>query len=287
VWIKALRVHQWAKNVLVFVPLIAAHAWFNVGALAAATLAFASFCAIASATYIVNDLLDMQADRAHPRKRLRPFASGTLQPWQGIALGGSATLGGLACAMLLPFTFLAWLALYVVVTLAYSMWLKSRPVLDVVCLACLYVLRVVAGGAAVGIEVSFWLLLFSLFLFFSLALGKRYTELRGMSVDADEVLAGRGYGRSDLEIVSQLGASSAVASVLVLGLYVNAPATAAIYARPHALFAVCAVLLYWLARFWIRAHRGAMHDDPVVYALRDRASLACLALCAGAVLIAG
>ncbi|MFM7026313.1 MAG: UbiA family prenyltransferase [Limnohabitans sp.] len=273
IWAKALRVHQWVKNLLVIVPLLTAHAYTQAGALSAIGLAFGAFSLTASAVYLLNDLVDVQDDRHHHRKRHRPFASGQLSlltGWMAWPL-----LLGLAFALssLLPSAFVAALLCYFLLTLAYSFVFKEMAIWDVLLLAMLYTMRIIAGSAAVDVALSFWLLLFSMFLFLSLALIKRFSELflarqRGQT----GALRGRGYQPDDLELVSSLGASSGLISILVLGLYIQDSRTAALYPAPQMLWLACPALLVWLMRAWLIAHRGAMHDDPILFALKDRTS---------------
>ncbi len=273
-WLRALRLHQWAKNLLLFVPLLTAHLVFEPSALASAALAFLSFCLCASGVYLLNDLADLPADRRHPRKRLRPFASGQLSALAG--LGVAAVLLGAAVALALatlPGAFVLALAAYFVLTCAYSLRLKRVEILDVVILAALYTARIIAGALALQVELSFWLLAFSMFLFLSLALLKRHTELTAMSALGEEHASGRGYRVSDIPLVAMLGVTAGYASVLVFALYINSPASAALYARPVLLWLLCPLLLFWIGRVWLLSHRRRMHDDPLVFALTDPASL--------------
>lgn len=280
----ALRPHQWAKNLLLFVPLAAGHRLSEPGALTSSIWAFVAFCLLASSAYILNDLLDLDADRAHPRKRLRPFASGRLSIPEGAGLFAGCLLAGIAVASMLPVYFRITLAVYVGLTLAYSMFLKRAAIIDVVSLATLYTLRIIAGTFAIGIVVSFWLLTFSMFLFFSLALVKRYAELVALDAEGPARPApGRGYAGHDLEVILALGSASAIVSALVLALYINGEAAKNLYARPEFLWILCAILLYWISRVWLLAARGQMHDDPVVFALTDKASY--LAAAAGALVV--
>lgn len=273
-WIAAMRPHQWLKNLLVFVPLMAAHQYGSVSSLVQSLFAFLVFGLAASSVYVLNDLVDVDADRHHPCKRLRPFASGEL----ALALGWLAwplMLAGalvLAAATLPPlFAFLV--AGYAVASTAYSIRLKRIPVLDVVTLAALYTQRIVAGGAAIAVPISFWLLAFSMFMFLSLAFVKRYGELRAAR-DADRVdtVHGRGYAARDLEMVANLGVCAGQLSVLVLALYVQDAHTVAVYARPQMIWLACPLMLYWVSRVWMLAHRGQVHEDPILFALRDRVS---------------
>jgi 4-hydroxybenzoate polyprenyltransferase len=221
----------------------------------------------------VNDLLDLEADRAHPRKRRRPFAAGDLS----IVAGVFMSLALIACAILIsafvPPAFLLALAVYYAATLAYSFALKGIVVIDVVTLASLYTARLVAGAVALDIQMSYWLLLFSLFLFFSLALLKRFAELEALRRERDISARGRGYTVADLPLLQSLGSASGYISVVVLALYINSPEIEVLYRRPMVIWLLCVLLLYWISRMWIKGQRGEMHDDPVVFAFRDRASL--------------
>lgn len=272
-WLRALRLHQWAKNLLIFVPLAAAHRIGDLGALTSCALAFFLFGLCASGGYIVNDLLDLDADRVHPRKRLRPFASGAIPIVQGLIAAFMLIVGTLVVAALaLPLVFAATLALYLVTSLWYSIALKRIAMVDVLTLAGLYSIRIVAGGAAVAIVPSFWLLAFSMFLFLSLAAAKRYAELRAAHAAGKADAPGRGYSVDDLPLLQSSGVAAAYLAVLVLALYVNSGA-AAMYRVPELLWLLCPLLLYWMNRVWLKTSRGQMHDDPVVFALTDRPSL--------------
>jgi 4-hydroxybenzoate polyprenyltransferase len=271
-WLRALRLYQWVKNLLVFVPLLTAHLVAQAEAWFAATVAFAAFGMFASAAYVLNDLLDLHADRAHARKRHRPFAAGALSIAAGVAAIPMLVLAGAALSLLLPAPFALALATYFAVTVAYSLLLKRIAIVDVVTLAALYTLRVVAGTLALGLALSFWLLAFSMFMFLSLALVKRYAELSASTRAPGEAVAGRGYVGSDLPILGSLGAASGYLGVLVLALYINSTASAERYDRPEALWLLCPLLLYWISRTWLITHRGDMHDDPILFAARDRTS---------------
>lgn len=284
---RALRLHQWAKNVLVFLPLLAAHQVSNGPGLFAAGLAFLAFGLTASAVYVLNDLLDLSADRRHPRKCRRPFAAGDLPLAWGLLLTPLLLLGATVIGTLwLPPAFGAILAGYFLLTSAYSLDFKRRPILDVMTLAMLYTLRVIAGGAAVALWPSFWLLAFSLFLFLSLALVKRYAELDGLRERGELTSAGRGWHVDDLHLVGGLGASSGIAAVLVLALYIDSEPARRLYQLPEALWLLTPLLLYWVSHLWFKTHRGEMHDDPVVFALRDKMSLVIGAVAVGIVLLA-
>jgi len=271
-WLRAFRVHQWLKNLLIFVPLLTAFAFTDPHAIAVALAAFVSFSLAASATYIGNDLWDLQSDRRHPRKRNRPFASGSLAIPAGVAAAAALMLVSLAIALALPRAFLALLVAYVALTSVYSWMLKSYVMIDVLMLALLYTLRIVAGGAANGIKVSLWLLGFSVFIFLSLALIKRCAELVSMGQAGTETSKGRDYRVSDLVILWPLGTGAGLCAVVVFALFASAPEVAARYATPALLWLVAVGLIYWLARLWIKTARGEMDDDPVIYAIRDRGS---------------
>ncbi len=274
-YLRALRPHQWLKNVLVFLPMLAAHRLDGATVLAS-LLAFAAFSCIASSVYVLNDLLDLAADRAHPRKRSRPFASGQIPLAHGTWMAlGLILLGGGLSALLGP-TFLLIMLGYLALTTAYSLTLKRRVVIDICVLAGLYTARIVAGGAATGIELSVWLLAFSIFFFLSLAAVKRQAELIDSAARGKLTASGRGYHVDDLPIIAMVAIAAGFVSVLVLMLYVNSPAVADLYDRPEALWGVSAILLYWITRIAMIAHRGFMDDDPVVFSARDRNSRICL-----------
>jgi len=285
-WLRALRVHQWLKNLLIFVPLLTAFAFTNLHSVALVVAAFVAFSLAASATYIGNDLWDLQADRRHPRKRTRPFASGRIAIPAGLAAATMLMLAALALALLLPRSFLALLVVYVGLTSAYSWVLKSYVLIDVLMLALLYTLRIVAGGAASGITVSLWLLGFSVFIFLSLALIKRCAELVSMAQSGVESVKGRDYRVGDLVVLWPTGVGSGLCAVVVFALFASAPEVATRYATPAMLWLVAVGLIYWLARLWIKTARGEMDDDPVVYAIRDRGSRVSIALMLVAVLAA-
>jgi 4-hydroxybenzoate polyprenyltransferase/phosphoserine phosphatase len=283
---RALRPHQWAKNVLIFVALLAAHQATNVWALLSGLLAFVAFCLCASSVYILNDMLDLEADRAHPRKHRRPFASGDLPLASGFALFPALLVAGASVAAFLPPKFQLALATYYAVTVSYSFFLKRFLLLDAVALAGLYTLRIIGGASAASVPLSFWLLLFSVFLFLSLAFVKRYAELDALRRQQRLQAIGRGYRVEDLAVLQSFGTGAGYLSVLVLALYINSPEIQALYHRPKIIWTLCVLMLYWISRVWMTAHRGGMHDDPVVYALRDRVSLGIGVLAAVAVALA-
>lgn len=274
-WGRALRLHQWLKNLLIFAPLAAAHRIADVALVTQGLLAFLLFSLCASSVYLLNDLLDLGDDRRHPTKRNRPFASGQLSVKDGLIAFPALLVAAFAGAFwLLPLKFTLVLAVYYGLTLAYSLWLKRRMALDVIALAALYTLRIVAGAAAVGIGLSFWMLAFAMFMFLSLALVKRYAELYRLNeTGAGGKAASRGYEAKDAGMVASLGAASGYMAVLVLALYLNDPKAAALYRQPEVIWLACPLLLLWITRVWMITHRGQMHDDPVVFAIRDPASL--------------
>jgi 4-hydroxybenzoate polyprenyltransferase len=268
--VHAIRVHQWVKNLLLFVPVILDHKLFDGATLAKAGIGFMAFCLAASGGYILNDMLDLEADRRHPTKRDRPFASGALPPALGVALSPLLMIGAVWLSwVFLPPRFVAALLLYLLLTTAYSSYLKRIAVLDVLLLAGLYTLRVLAGVAAAHVRFSTWLLAFSMFLFLSLAFLKRYAEISGLEPDADDQVRRRGYLRGDREWLGSMGSSSGYLSVLVLALYINSDQVVALYRVPLLLWLVCPLLLLWIGRMWLRAYRGQIHEDPIVAAVRD------------------
>ncbi|MFO0553915.1 MAG: UbiA family prenyltransferase [Polyangiaceae bacterium] len=270
--IKQLRLHQWAKNALVLVPALLAPGRPRLDLIGRGLLAALAFSLAASAGYVLNDLLDLEADRAHPTKRNRPFASGALPPRLGPPLGIALVAAAFGIALAFLPKFIIMLGLYLVGTVAYSLWLKRLLLVDVLVLAGLYAHRVLSGGVATQVHVSAWLFGFSIFLFTSLAFAKRYVELRGLT--GDEPVKNRAYVRVDLDMVRSMGVSSGFLSVLVFMLYVEGPAGRAGYAEPAVLWLALPVLLYWLGRVWLLTGRGQMQDDPVRFALRDGRSIA-------------
>ncbi len=279
---KMMRLHQWLKNLLLFVPLLAAHQFTQGAAWCHVLLAFFSFSLCASAVYISNDLLDLASDRLHPRKRRRPFASGAVPVAWGVVISPLLALVSMALALAVGTHFLAWLAVYFALTCWYSVTLKRLVLLDCMTLACLYTLRIIAGGAASALPLSPWLLAVSGFVFLSLSFLKRHTELRPL-VERGETAAahGRGYIAQDAVLVQMFGVAAGYASAVVLALYLHGNTVQALYRQPHAILVTVGVLVYWISWMWLQSHRGEMHDDPVVFAVKDKISLAC-----GAVFVA-
>ncbi|ANI99683.1 hypothetical protein A8O14_06085 [Polynucleobacter wuianus] len=271
-WVSALRIHQWLKNLLIFVPLLAAHQANNSASWIVLFLAFFSFCLCASSVYIINDLLDLQSDRNHPRKKFRPFASGEIPIWVGCLLAPALILVSLFISQFVGGGFLPWLAIYFALTCIYSLGVKRLILIDCLALAILYTLRIVAGGFAIDIPLSFWLLAFSTFLFLSLAFVKRYAELKSHRRNTDEKVHGRGYVASDAPLIEQLGISSGYASTLVLALYLNSENVTRFYRTPEFIWGAVPLMLLWISWMWLQAHRGNMNDDPIIFALKDKLS---------------
>ena len=276
-WIFALRLHQWAKNLLIFAPAMLAHRIADPAVLQHALLAFVAFGLCASSVYLVNDLLDLNADRQHASKRLRPFAAGTLSARSGLRVA----LLLIVCAALIAARvgprFGAALAAYYVLTWAYSLYLKRIPLLDVMLLGALYTLRLIVGAAATGIPLSFWLLAFSVFMFVSLGFVKRYAELKDARRAGKLGAQGRGYHDADLPLIMSLGTASGYSAIVVMALYINSADSQSLYQHHKPLWLICPLMLFWVSRVWLVTARGAMLDDPVVFALRDRVSLLILA----------
>lgn len=283
-----LRLHQWLKNLLVFVPMLPVMGEVT-GPMALSALAmFLAFGLCASAVYVFNDLLDLESDRQHARKRERPFASGLIPIRSAVLLGGALLLSSIALAVsTLPPLALAALATYVVLTTAYSSWLKRKMLVDVFALAMLYTMRILAGAAATGIAPSFWLLGFSLFMFLSLALAKRYVEIAELQRGAERLrVRGRAYATSDSVFVLCAGLTAGQLAILTLSLYLNDHETVQRYDQPYVLWSLCPLLLYWLVRVWLKAHRGELHHDPVVFAATDRISLMIVLACVMLIVVA-
>lgn len=284
-WAKALRVHQWLKNLLIFVPLLTAFSFSSTTAVLTVLLAFLSFSFAASATYIVNDLSDLGSDRAHARKRARPFASCAIKIIHGIGAAVVLMGGAFLLSMLVSPNFTAVLLTYVVITTAYTWRLKEYVLLDVLTLAVLYTVRIIAGALAIGTPMSPWLLAFSVFMFFSLALVKRCSELVSLRSADIEAAKGRDYRTADLVVLWPLGVAAAMSSVVIFCLFVSASVTRERYATPEVLWVVALGLIYWLTRLWIKTARGEMHDDPIVYALKNRGSCLTIAICISAMVV--
>jgi 4-hydroxybenzoate polyprenyltransferase len=268
-----LRMHQWLKNLLLFIAPLAAHQTPGADLSSMLLLAFFSFSLCASAVYIANDLFDLDSDRHHPRKRLRPFASGRVSVAKGVVLFPLLLLNAFLFAIPVGSAFVGWLLFYFLLTCAYSWSLKRVVLIDCLVLAMLYTVRIIAGAAAAGISLSFWLLAFSVFLFLSLAFVKRYAELKTQADVGRDHAHGRGYWTSDAPLVQSLGITSGYAAVVVLALYLNSDAVVKLYQQPVVMWSAVPVMLFWISWMWMKAHRGEMHDDPLLFAVRDKASL--------------
>jgi 4-hydroxybenzoate polyprenyltransferase len=286
-WMRAIRMHQWIKNLLLLLPLLGAHQWTDASLWSRILPAMAAFSLCASSVYLLNDLLDLGADRQHPYKRYRPLASGKVSLLAGLI--AAPVLLGLAVllALTLGRNFALIFGLYYLLTLLYSLRLKQVELLDVLLLAGLYGIRIIAGGVAVSVQVTDWLLMFSMFVFLSLAFVKRHTELYHLGGQPDAKVKGRAYVNSDIELVSTMGVGTGYLSILVLAMYVSHPDVTALYHQPRLLWLACPVLFYWISRVWLLTHRGAMHADPILFALRDRQSWLVMALLALIGFIAG
>ena len=270
-FIRALRPYQWVKNFLLFLPLLTAQA-FTVEDITSALLGFVAFSLAASGTYLLNDLMDLESDRNHIKKRHRPFASGAIPVTDGYVALPVLLIASIYIGSLINWTVVGLLLAYFIANLFYSTLLKRLIIVDVIVLSGFYALRVFTGAATIGVVISPWLLMFSLFLFLSLAIIKRLVELVNNEQVSDKAAGRRGYISQDIPMLSALGAGSGFGSVLVIGLYINSEDVRVLYDRPEALWLICPLLLYWISRALLLAHRGDMHSDPVVFALLDRAS---------------
>jgi 4-hydroxybenzoate polyprenyltransferase len=270
--VKEIRPHQWVKNLLIFVPLFLAHEYLDTLRWLNCLIAFGAFSLVASSIYVINDLFDLNSDRHHPRKRNRPLASGALPIGSGIVLAFSLMAFGAALTSMLSVDVRLVLVAYVVLTTLYSIRIKRMLMLDIVVLAGLYTIRVVAGAEAAAVWLSPWALGFSMFIFLSLASAKRYTEVYRLRADNQTRTRGRGYVAGDTTVLAAIGAASSMLSVLVFALYLNSQRVTAMYTNQLWLWMICPLLIYWLGRFWLLTTRGDMHDDPVVFALKDKSS---------------
>jgi len=280
VFIRSLRPHQWVKNLIIFAPIVAAHKSGDTPLVLRNVLAFGIFCLCASGIYIINDLMDLDADRVHQTKSKRPLASGNLPLATGLIIAPVLLAISFLGAVWLSWTFAGVMAVYLILTTSYSLWLKRVVLLDVFVLAGLYTMRLIASSVATVIENSSWMLMFSMFIFLSLALVKRYVELQATDMNG----SARGYKPGDLEVVTALGTGSGYLSALVLALYVDSQQVILIYQHPKILLLICPLMFYWVSRVWLMAHRGQMQDDPVIFALKDGVSYV-LGLLAGILLI--
>jgi 4-hydroxybenzoate polyprenyltransferase/phosphoserine phosphatase len=272
-WMKLIRVHQWLKNLLLFVPLLAAHLIFDADAWIKLIIAFLSFSLCASTVYLANDLLDLESDRSHPRKKNRPFASGAIPIYKGILLAPFLFIISFFLASLVNHSFMIWLGVYFLITCAYSIGIKKMVLVDCLTLALLYTLRIIAGTVSVELNFSFWLLAFSIFLFLSLAFIKRYAELEVQMNSGNHKIYGRGYLVSDASLIQSLGITAGFAAVIVLSLYINSDTIQLLYPNPEVVWGVVPIMLFWISWMWMQAHRGLMHDDPLIFAVKNKPSL--------------
>ncbi len=285
-YLRALRPQHWLKNLLLFVPLLAAHRTDDLAAIGNLLLAYLAFCSVASCGYLINDLLDLSADRSHPNKHRRPFASGEMPLGYAFEMIPALAVAGFLLAMLVPGLFVLAVLIYLTLSLLYSLYVKQVVILDVIFLAGLYTIRILAGSAAAHVRPSQWLLAFSLFLFLSLALGKRYSELALMRRVQGERARARGYELSDGDVLLGMGIASGYVAVLVLALHINSDVAHVLYSRYELLWLLCPLLLYWISAVWLKAHRGQLPDDPLVFAMKDRASQIVVLLMCVVVLLA-
>lgn len=283
--VQALRIHQWMKNVLVFAPLVLAHQWFNLSGWISAIGAGLSFSLCASGVYLLNDLLDLESDRRHPRKRKRPCAAGKLPLSLALGMAPVLFIAAFLIAISVKPHFSLILGIYLLLTTAYSYRLKALALVDIILLAILYTIRIVGGGVATGTHVSQWLLGLSMFVFFSLACVKRFSELLVLQQRKESRTWGRGYSVGDIEQVASFGTASGYISVLVLALYVSSKEVAELYSNPAIIWMACPLLLYWVSRIWLLARRGLIHDDPLVFALQDKVTYAVATI--GAIIFIG
>ncbi|WP_444995091.1 UbiA family prenyltransferase [Aliikangiella sp. IMCC44359] len=285
-YFKALRVHQWIKNFLIFVPLLTAHKIDETSALINAIFAFLAMGFCASAAYIINDLLDLETDRGHQTKCMRMFASGTIPIYKGIVFIPFLLLISFSSFAILPYKFATVLLIYLLITLLYSYWLKRIQTLDIIVLALLYTLRVIAGAVAINVEISFWLLAFSMFLFVSLALVKRVSELQTLELQKSNSIDGRAYNIVDITALKMSGTSSGYMAILVLAFYINSPEVKIHYHTPEFLWLLCPIMTYWITRVWLLCGRGKIGEDPISFAVSDKQSWFAGFLTVGVLLIA-
>jgi 4-hydroxybenzoate polyprenyltransferase len=271
-YVKTIRAYQWLKNLLIFVPLITSHSFYSPAMIFMVIASFFAFSFTASAGYVINDLLDLNSDRSHPRKRFRSFASGELSISSGIILAFILLTGGLTIASQLNLGFFIILLGYFIVSISYSLFFKRIALYDVFILAFLYSTRIIAGGQATQIPISFWLITFSTFMFLSLAFVKRCSEL--MKADGKNGLQDRGreYTKEDLNLLQTMGIVSGFLSVVVFSLYINSPEVRILYSNPKILWTVSFLLLFWISRIWMITNRGKMTDDPIIFAIKDAGS---------------
>ena len=273
-YLKVIRTYQWIKNILVFVPMFAAHQLTKDNFIDS-SLAFIAFCLIASSVYVINDLFDLNADRAHPIKKLRPFAIGTIPIKNGLIIFLLLFVPGIVISFIIEFYFFLLVLIYFTLSFLYSIVFKKKVILDICILGILYTFRIVGGGFTTEIQLSFWLLAFSIFLFLSLAAIKRQSELVDLKNRKRINIIGRGYLTNDLPIISTIAISSGFISVLLAGLYINSPDVLALYSKPWTLGVASIILLFWIMNIVFASSRGLVNDDPIIYAIKDNTSRVC------------
>lgn len=286
VWIKQLRLHQWLKNLLLFVPIIVSEGFTNFGNVMTIIAGFFAFGLLASSTYVLNDLFDLESDRVHKRKKNRPLAAGSVSIKSSLFVAFSLFITSIVISLLLSYEFSLVLFSYLCLTLFYSFKVKQYVGMDVVTLALLYTIRILAGSAAINVTTSFWLLAFSIFIFLSLALIKRCSEIKSLEAEGKQLAKGRDYSIEDYSILASFGTSSAMLALLMFCFYINNNVLTNQYQQPDILWLIVPALCYWLMRMWIKTHRGEMHDDPIVFSMKDRGSLLTIGFCGFVVLIA-
>jgi 4-hydroxybenzoate polyprenyltransferase len=284
-WLSAVRVRQWSKNLLVFLPVLLSHQLFKRPQFNQSLLAFVAFCLCASSAYIINDLADLQTDKRHPKRRTRPFASGRISPQSGAVASCVLLVAAVVPALQLGYRFQTVLALYYILTWMYSKWFRSIAIVDVMTLAGLYAARIVGGSAATAIPLSYWFLALATFMFLSLAIVKRYAEIRETAGAVEVSGYGRGYDAIDLPLLPVLGVAAGYCSVLVLALYISSTDAIALYRHREALWLVCPLAWFWITRIWRLATRGDLSDDPVAFATTDATSVVVLVLMAVIVML--
>ena len=276
VWFRAIRIHQWVKNLLLFVPLLTSHNLTDAGKIGLAIVAFFAFSFCASSVYVLNDFFDLADDRKHRSKHQRVFASGEMSIVKGGMIFFTCLLLSLTLSLIVGPEFLLVICIYFTVTLAYSLYLKSQMMVDIILLAALFTLRIIAGAVAIDVQLSFWLLAFSMFIFLSLAIMKRYIELLAIkNTSTVRDVKARGYYVSDINILSGLGTTCGCLAVLIMAFYVNSPDVIKLYSRQEILWLVCPLLLFWICRTWLKASRGNVDDDPITFVIKDWVSWVC------------
>jgi len=285
-WFKQLRIYQWPKNLLLLVPAFTSFGIFSTATLAKLIAAIFAFGLVSSSVYLINDLADLDNDRVHHSKRNRPLAAGRIPLLQGLAAAILFVVLGLSLGLTLGLNFFLTLCVYLITTFAYSFWLKRAAIIDCIVLAFLYTLRVIAGGAATGVVVSYWLLAFSTFMFLSLAWLKRYAELEALNLAGQSDIKGRGYSVRDIPVILAFGVASGFMAVLVFALYLDSDAVNKLYVTPELGWIAIPVFMYFIGRIWLKAHRGEMNEDPLIFAFKDIPSLVSAALIAGVLLAA-